>query len=167
MSSRVSELAEAVLRLLSARRETIATAESLTGGLLCSTLVDVPGASASVRGGVVAYAADVKAGVLGVDEALLTARGTVDADVALQMAGGVRERLASTWGVATTGVAGPDPAEGKPVGTVLVAVYGPDVCEVRQLELSGGRADIRSKAVVDALSLLLATLEEQSTQDAG
>jgi nicotinamide-nucleotide amidase len=100
-------------------------AESLTGGMLCSALIDVPGASAVVRGGVVSYATDLKHRLLGVDAGLLAANGPVDPDVATQMAHGVRERLGADWGVATTGVAGPDPQDGIAAGTVYIAVAGP------------------------------------------
>jgi nicotinamide-nucleotide amidase len=110
---------------LSEHGQTVAVAESLTGGMLCSALVDVPGASAVVRGGVVSYATDLKHRLLGVDAGLLAANGPVDPDVAAQMAHGVRERLGADWGVATTGVAGPDPQDGIPAGTVYVAVAGP------------------------------------------
>lgn len=139
---------------------TVATAESLTGGLLCARLVDVPGASAVVRGGVVAYATELKAVLLGVDAGLLAARGPVDPDVALAMAAGVRERLSADWGAATTGVAGPDPQDGVPPGTVYVAVRGPDGAgQVRRLALTGDRAAIREGTVAAALALLADALE--------
>lgn len=163
----MSDVAAAVLAQLSARGETVATAESLTGGLVCARLVDVPGASAVVRGGVVAYAADLKAVLLDVDRGLLAERGSVDPEVARQMAVGARLRLAATWAVATTGVAGPEPSDGKPVGTVCVAVSGPEASVARQLSLTGTRAEIRDGAVLGALSVLLATLEEQSAASAG
>ena len=100
-----------LIALLAARRQSIAVAESLTGGLLAAALTDVPGASAVFRGGVVAYATELKAVLLGVDRALLAAQGAVSAEVAGAMATGVRDRLGATVGAATTGVAGPDPAE--------------------------------------------------------
>lgn len=142
-----------LIEVLRARRESVATAESLTGGLVCAALTSVPGASAVVRGGVIAYATDVKADVLGVDPELLTTRGAVDPDVALAMAHGVCRRLSASWGIATTGVAGPDPADGKPVGCVFVAVAGPEHAEVRELSLVGDRASVRALAVEAALSL--------------
>lgn len=148
-----------ILDLLAARGQTLAAAESLTGGLLVARLVDVPGASRVVRGGIVAYAADVKAAVLGVDAQLLDRRGAVDPDVALAMADGACRVLDADWGLATTGVAGPDadPA-GMPVGTVFVAVSGPGVARVRRLGLVGERAQIRSATVTAALDLLGALL---------
>lgn len=111
---------------------TVAVAESLTGGLLAAALVDVPGASATFRGSVTAYATELKASVLGVDEGLLAVHGPVHPVVARQMAEGVRRLLGATYGVATTGVAGPDPQDGQPVGTVHLAVAGPgEVWSVR------------------------------------
>ncbi|HUS21581.1 MAG TPA: nicotinamide-nucleotide amidohydrolase family protein [Aeromicrobium sp.] len=161
MSDQTADVAAAVLDLLRERAETVATAESLTGGLVCATLVDAPGASAIVRGAVVAYTADVKSQILGVDDAQIASNGTIDAEVARQMAEGIRLRLGATWGVATTGNAGPDSSEGKPVGTVFIAVAGPRTSAVRELSLSGDRTAIRRSTTAAALSLLLGTLEEQ------
>ncbi|MFE7355791.1 CinA family protein [Streptomyces sp. NPDC057543] len=144
-----------VLELLVERGETLAVAESLTGGLVAAELTSVPGASHSFRGSVTAYATSLKRELLGVDGALLAARGAVDPDVARQMATGVRRVLGADWGMATTGVAGPEPQDGKPVGTVYVAVAGPDGAEnVTALRLNGGRADIRSESVRSVLALL-------------
>jgi len=161
VSDQTSDVAAAVLDRLRDRAETVATAESLTGGLVCATLIDAPGASAIVRGAVVAYTADVKSQILGVDDAQIAANGTINAEVARQMAEGIRLRLGATWGVATTGNAGPDSSEGKPVGTVFIAVAGPRTSAVRELSLSGDRAAIRRSSTAAALSLLLGTLEEQ------
>jgi len=155
-------LAAEVVAALRDAGSTVATAESLTGGLVCATLVGVPGASDVVRGGVVAYAPEIKTTMLGVDADLIEARGTVDAEVAAAMACGARSRLAATYGLATTGVAGPDPSEGKPPGTVHIAVAGPQGVVTRLLELSGDRAAIRSGTVDALLSLLVATLGEES-----
>jgi nicotinamide-nucleotide amidase len=144
-----------VLRLLVGRGETLAVAESLTGGLVAAELTSVPGASQAFRGSVTAYATPLKSEVLGVDAALLAARGAVDAEVARQMAAGVRRALGADWGVATTGVAGPEPQDGQPVGTVFVAVCGPcDAGNVTALRLNGGRADIRRESVRSVLELL-------------
>ncbi len=150
--------AAAVLSLLKQRGETLATAESLTGGLVAATIVDVPGASAVFRGGIVAYATELKALLVGVPEDLLTARGPVDPDVALALARGARERCAADWGLATTGVAGPDPQDGHPVGRVYVAVCGPGISEVRELTLAGDRSAIRAGSVAAVLVLLKDTL---------
>jgi nicotinamide-nucleotide amidase len=149
-------LAWALVADLRASGQSVATAESLTGGLVVAALVDVPGASACVRGGIVAYQSDVKADLVGVDAGLLASGGAVQAEVAAQLALGAAERLGATWGIGTTGVAGPDAADGQPVGTVYVAVAGPISAGVatRLLTLSGSRAQIRAGAVAGALALL-------------
>ncbi|MFC5724709.1 CinA family protein [Streptomyces gamaensis] len=153
--------AAGVLAALTGRGQTVAVAESLTGGLVAAGLTAVPGASKAVRGSVTAYATDVKRAVLGVDAALLAARGAVDADVARQMAGGVRALLGADWGVATTGVAGPEPQDGKAVGTVFVAVAGPDGhTSVRELAQSGDREAVRTASARAALELLMSELTE-------
>lgn len=150
--------AAGVLATLKRRGWSVAAAESLTGGLVVAALVDVPGASASVRGGIVAYATDVKASVLAVDPELLARSGAVDPDVARQMARGVRRVLGADVGISTTGVAGPDPQGGKPVGTVFVAVATPEREVVRRLALAGTRADIRAATLREALQLVAAEL---------
>lgn len=147
-------LAGVVLGLLGERGESVAVAESLTGGLLVADLIAVPGASATVRGSVTAYATDIKASMLGVDPELLAAQGAVHPDVAARMAEGVRAAMSGTYGVATTGVAGPNPQDGKPVGTVYIAVAGPEGTIVLSLRFSGSRARIREMTVVRALDLL-------------
>jgi nicotinamide-nucleotide amidase len=151
-----------LIALLATRQQSIAVAESLTGGLLAGALTDVPGASAVFLGGVVAYASELKAVLLGVDRAVLAAQGAVSAEVAEAMATGVRDRLGATVGAATTGVAGPDTAEGKPAGTVYIAASAGDKTRVRQLALSGSRAAIRAETVREALRLVLVTVREES-----
>ncbi|KJL44297.1 MULTISPECIES: CinA family protein [Microbacterium] len=151
----MTDAAAAVLRALDGRGWSIAAAESLTGGRVTATLVDVPGASAHVRGGIVAYATDIKATQLGVDADLLADRGPVDAEVAVQMAKGVRRALHADVGVATTGVAGPDPQDGKPVGTVHIAVVTPEEVVSSSLELAGTRDEIRTRTVQSVLELAL------------
>lgn len=146
--------AAAALRALRDRGLTLATAESLTGGALASALVDVPGASAVMRGGIVAYATDVKASVLGVDRDLLASRGAVDPDVAAQMAARVRVLLGADIGLATTGVAGPDPQDGRPVGTVFIAIADAQGPQVRDVTLEGTRATIRMGTVDAVLEFL-------------
>ncbi len=145
--------AVAVLEALGRRGWSIAAAESLTGGRVTATLVDVPGASAHVRGGIVAYATDLKATALGVDPGLLAERGPVDPDVAVAMAQGVRRALGADVGLATTGVAGPDPQDGMPVGTVHIAVVTPDGVAASSLALSGTRDEIRTRTVQSVLEL--------------
>lgn len=150
-------IAEPLVRLLQRRGLGLAVAESLTGGALSSAVVEVPGASAVHRGAVVSYATELKHRLLGVDAELLEASGPVHPEVARQMAHGVAERLgapgAPTVGIATTGVAGPDPQGGAAVGTVFVAVALDRRDVVREYRFDGGRADIRAAAVAAALAL--------------
>ncbi|MFK4835341.1 CinA family protein [Microbacterium sp. ZW T2_14] len=150
--------AVAVLQALDGRGWSIAAAESLTGGRLTASLVDVPGASAHVRGGIVAYATDVKASQLGVDAALLAERGPVDPEVAAQMAQGARRVLGADVGLSTTGVAGPEPQGDTPVGTVHIAVATPETVVVSSLALSGTREEIRTQSVQSVLELALTLL---------
>jgi nicotinamide-nucleotide amidase len=147
-------MAAAAVHRLVDRRETVATAESLTGGLLAATLVEIPGVSAVYRGGLVVYATDLKHALAGVSEELLASRGPVDPGVAAALATGARERCGADWGLATTGVAGPDEQDGKPGGLVYVAVAGPSGPAVRELKLSGNRAAIRTESVTSVLRLL-------------
>jgi nicotinamide-nucleotide amidase len=144
----------ALIDALADSGETVAVAESLTGGLICSTLVNPAGASRVVVGGAVVYSTDVKASVLGVDEALLAERGAVDAAVALQMATRVRSTFGSTTGVATTGVAGPDSQDGIAVGTVFVAVTSDRGDSVEEYHFEGTRDEIRWSTVDAALTIL-------------
>ncbi len=152
------------------RGETLAVAESLTGGMVASELTSVPGASKAFRGSVTAYATELKREILGVDAALLASRGAVDAQVAAQMAAGARKILGADWGIATTGVAGPA-QDGQPVGTVFVAVDGPpgaddgSACggKVEALRLNGDRAEIRMESVRSVLALLLRELAGEQT----
>lgn len=143
-----------LVRALHERGETLAVAESLTGGAVASALVEVPGVSAVFRGGVVAYATDLKHALLGVDADLLAREGAVHPEVARQMADGVRRRLGATWGAATTGVAGPDPQDGRSPGRVFVAVTGPSTSLVEPLQLPGGRPEVRAGTVAAVLDLL-------------
>jgi len=149
-----------VLEALAGRGETLAAAESLTGGLLSARLTDVPGASRSFVGGVVSYATSVKVAVLGVPAAVVEEHGVVSEGCALAMAHGVRARLGATWGLATTGVAGPDRQEGKAVGTVWIAVAGPAGATARLLDLSGDRTAIRQAACASVLQVLATELGE-------
>lgn len=152
----VGALSARLIATLESRGLTVAVAESLTGGLLTSELIRTPGASAVVRGGIVAYDTELKHSLLGVDAGLLAVYGAVHADVARQMAAGVRAALTvaelpADIGIATTGVAGPDPQDGQPVGTVFVAIaIGMDI-HVLELQLDGDREAIRSGVVYESL----------------
>jgi nicotinamide-nucleotide amidase len=139
---------------------TIAVAESLTGGLVVAELVSVPGASAVVRGGVVAYATELKAQLLGVDAELLATSGPVDPEVARQMASGVRERLGADVGVATTGVAGPESQDGHPVGEVWIGIAAGDEVTAHGLTIGGDRDSIRRGTVSESLIRVLERLAE-------
>lgn len=152
-------LARDVVARAVASGTTLATAESLTAGLVASTLASVPGVSAVLRGGVVSYTDEVKAHLLGVDPGVLADLGAVSAPVAVAMAEGARRALGADLAVSTTGVAGPGPADGVPAGRVFVAVAGSGVpTEVVRLDLDGDRARVRAATVAHALRLLHAHL---------
>ncbi|WP_345752857.1 CinA family protein [Microbacterium rhizophilus] len=149
-----------LLALLRDRGWTVAVAESLTGGLVVASLVSVPGASLSLRGGVVAYDTAIKASVLGVDGDLLAADGPVHPQVALEMAEGVRRALAvdgrpADVGIATTGIAGPDSPDGQPVGTVHIGVATPEGPLVESFVFPGDRVAIREAARAAAIATAL------------
>ncbi|HET9871278.1 MAG TPA: nicotinamide-nucleotide amidohydrolase family protein [Propionibacteriaceae bacterium] len=154
-------VAEQVIAALRNRGETVATAESLTGGLIGKLLTDVAGASQSYLGGVISYATRLKAELVGVDPAVLAEQGPVADVTARQMAAGVARRCDATWGLAVTGVAGPDPQDGHPVGQVFVAAASagqPPGIWVEELALHGDRAKIRLDAAQHALGLLMRQL---------
>lgn len=155
VASRVSETAQALVEAMSAEGSTLATAESLTGGMASAALTEVPGSSQVLKGGVVSYTNEVKSGVLGVDEEVLASEGAVSEAAALQMACGARERLNATYGLAMTGIAGPAGEEpGKPIGTVWIAVAGPKGSFGRSFRFDGDRELVRLQTVATALSLL-------------
>ncbi|MFC4051051.1 CinA family nicotinamide mononucleotide deamidase-related protein [Actinomadura syzygii] len=150
-----------VHRLLAERSATVATAESLTGGLIGAELTAMPGSSATFAGGLVTYATDAKRGMLGVPAGLLEEHGAVHPDVAAAMAAGARDALGATYGLAVTGVAGPEPQDGQEVGTVYIGVAGPGkspIVAAPRLPVPGAgpetRAVIRRMTVVHALELL-------------
>lgn len=145
--------------------QTVSVAESLTGGLVLAALTSVPGASAVVRGGVVAYAEAVKAAVLGVDPEVLRRTTAVSSEVAVQMAHGCQSLMGATYGVATTGEAGPDSSSGRPIGTFFVAVSGPRGDVFRHQLRSGGRAQVRRAAAEAALALLAAIVSDAAEAD--
>ncbi|HEY5788408.1 MAG TPA: nicotinamide-nucleotide amidohydrolase family protein [Microlunatus sp.] len=172
-------LAADVVRVLRDRDQTLATAESLTGGLVGATLTDVPGASAVYRGGMIVYATELKAELARVSARTLAADGPVAASTAGQLARGAATVCGADWGLATTGVAGPEPQDGHPVGQVFVSVAGPTSngvtaggrrgvvtdtdrwVEVRELALTGDRSAIRDQTTRAALLLLLRALGVQ------
>lgn len=146
--------ATALVRLATDLGVTVGTAESLTGGAVASQIVTVAGASGCLEGGVVSYSHAVKKRVLGVPGDLLKRVSAVDPDVALAMARGARRALGVDWAVSTTGVAGPEPHDGHPVGTVFVAVSGPGGEAVEHLTLTGDRAAVREASVARAIDML-------------
>ena len=145
-------------RRLLARGETVAAAESLTAGLFCATLATVPGASATLRGGVVVYATELKTALAGVPTGLLAAHGPVSPETAAALAEGVRERCAATWGIGLTGVAGPDPVDGHGPGRVYLGISDGRRTDVVELDLPGDRAAVRAAAVAAGMDGLLARL---------
>jgi PncC family amidohydrolase len=148
-----AELAARLHEVLLGRGETVACAESITGGGLADLLSGTPGASATCVGGVVAYATRIKRDLLGV-----TAPRVVSADCAAQLASGVRTLMGSDWAISTTGVAGPEKQDDQPVGTVYVGVAGPRGVQVHRFALRGGRREIRAEACRQAVQALVDAL---------
>jgi nicotinamide-nucleotide amidase len=157
----VTSNAEIVHDLLLDRGETVATAESLTGGQLAVLLTAAPGASSTFLGGVVSYATEVKVDLLGVDQAIVERHGVVSAECARAMARGVRALMGSSYAVSTTGVAGPERQDDKPPGTVYVGLSGPHGDTALSLELVGERVAIRDRTCQEALSALEGILRQE------
>ena len=142
--------AKSIIEILKSRGETVSVAESLTGGGLGHALTQVPGASAVFIGGVVAYTSDVKVNVLGVKQSTIDHHTVVSEEVAIEMAQGAREKLGSTWAIATTGIAGPGDYMGIREGTVWIAICGP-ICQTLHLTLDSGRDGVRQGAISSAM----------------
>lgn len=145
------QTARSIIDALRTRNQSLAVAESLTGGGLGSALTAVPGASDVFKGGVIAYQVSIKESLLKVPESLIAEYGVVSEEVAIAMADGVRDLLGATWGIATTGVAGPGPSDGVGAGTVWIAVRGP-INQSTQLELQGERDVVRNASISSAIS---------------
>jgi nicotinamide-nucleotide amidase len=154
------ELVHGIVRVLRDRAETVATAESLTGGLVCAVLTSVPGSSAVVRGGLVVYATELKASLAGVAGNALHQYGSVHPVIAEQLAQGALRRCRASWGLGLTGVAGPDPQDGVSPGTVHIGLADVSRTVVRTVHTGGDRHEVRSTAVRDALNLLWMRLGE-------
>ncbi|HZK32181.1 MAG TPA: CinA family protein [Corynebacterium sp.] len=172
--------AEQVIARLRERGQSLSTCESLTAGLLAATLAEVPGASAVLRGGLITYATDLKERLAGVEKQTLVEHGPVSAETAAEMAAGARRVCGSDWALSLTGVAGPEPQDGHPVGEVFLGLARPDgsrrVVRVKRegkmryalsshesvpvAVLVGGRTQIRSWAVAAALELIHGELGE-------
>ena len=145
---------------------TVATAESCTAGLVAGRLADRPGSSAYLIGGFITYSNEAKTAAVDVPEELLARVGAVSEEVAMAMARGARARLGTTYGVSTTGVAGPDGGTpDKPVGLVHVAVASEDHLWHRRLSLAGDRAQVRSDSVTQAMELLLEATTQGTSQE--
>jgi len=147
------KIVDEIVATLTTRNETVSFAESLTGGALSSEIVSVPGASHIFKGSIVAYSIDIKIRELFVASELIEAHGVVSEEVALAMAAGIRSRMATTWGISATGVAGPGAHDGIPSGTVWLAVIGPKLQETVKLALEGDRSAVRLGAVESALGV--------------
>jgi nicotinamide-nucleotide amidase len=155
-----AEVAAGVLAELRRRDQTLASAESLTGGLIGALLTDIAGASESYVGGVITYTTRLKATLAGVAGSTLAELGPVAASTAAEMARGVAAKCGADWGLATTGVAGPEPQDGHPVGQVFIAVSHQEgeLSLVNELALQGDRGAIRRESASAALGLLAEAL---------
>lgn len=148
-----------LLAALRARGETLASCESLTGGMVGAAITSVPGSSDVYRGGLVTYATDLKVSLAGVPRGVIDAYGVVSAEVALAMASGARASCGADWGVATTGVAGPGAQDAVPAGTVWIAVVGPHTRLARPLSVEEDRSGVRRESVLRAIELLRDSVE--------
>ena len=159
-SVELSALAKKTIETAIEKQRTIATAESLTGGLIAGTLTAIPGSSAVIKGGIVSYVNEIKNAVLGVDEGVLSTEGPVCEKTAIQMAQGARKLLGTDIAVSVTGIAGPGGEEpGKPVGTVWVGISSDQGSFATQHSFSGNRNDIRVQTINAALEAILDALE--------
>ncbi|GAA4381599.1 CinA family protein [Nocardioides caricicola] len=159
----MTDLLKRVHLLLRAGGSTVATAESLTGGRLAVALTDVPGASETYLGGVVSYATEIKATVLDVDDGIIEQHGVVSPECAKAMASGVKAVMGATYGISTTGVAGPADQEGKPPGTVFVGIAGPGLLEAVALELPGKREQIQDRTCREAFEAFETVLRREDS----
>ena len=165
LASEVSSMIKEIIRTLGDANESLVTAESITAGGLSSAITSVEGSSQVFLGAIVAYQDQVKAKVLGVDQAIIAAHTVYSQEVAVEMARAVREKFGATWAIATTGVAGPGPSDGVPSGTVWVAIDGP-VTQTLELSLEGGRESVRNATVATAIGSFTRILRERTRQSA-
>ena len=150
----MSDLAAKVIDLLRERRESISCAESITGGALTAALVSISGASDVLLGSIVAYSKEMKINQLGLSAELITEKGLVSKEVALEMAKGARQKLGSSWAISSTGSAGPRALDGSSPGEIWIAILGPVRQESVKLSLNGARQEVINGAVESALTLL-------------
>ncbi len=161
LSAEIIELAQQIVNTLRERSETLSTAESLTAGDLSSAIVTIAGASDVFVGGVTAYRDEIKISHLGVDPTLIAAHSSISEQVAVAMARGALKSFGTTWAISTTGVAGPNPLDGHPVGTVWVAIEGP-ISQSIELALSGERESVRNAATASAIASFARILRARS-----
>jgi len=151
LSPEIVGLAAEIVDTLRARGETLSTAESLTAGAVSSAIVSIAGASDVFVGAVTAYRDEIKISHLGVDPVVLEVHTAVSEQVAVAMAKGAIKSFGTTWAISTTGVAGPNPLDGHPVGAVWVAIEGP-ISQTIELALSGERESVRNAATASAIA---------------
>ena len=161
---KTQEIARQIQQILLERGQMMATAESLTGGLVASHIVDIAGSSAVFAGGIVAYQNEIKEALLGVPHSVLTEKGAVSAETVLNMTEGARKKFGCQWAIATSGIAGPGGAEpGKPVGTVWMAVANSLQNEAFCKIFEGNRTQVREKSVLCVMGKLLFLLNNQKS----
>ncbi|CAB5103664.1 MAG: nicotinamide-nucleotide amidohydrolase family protein [Actinobacteria bacterium] len=161
LSSGIVELTTEIIHVLRERNETLSTAESLTAGALSSAIVRISGASDIFVGGLTAYRDEIKISHLHIDPILIEEHTSVSEQVAVAMARGARESFGTTWAISTTGVAGPNPLDGHPVGVVWVAIEGP-ISQTIELSLSGERESVRNAATASAIATFARILRHRS-----
>ncbi|CAB4873891.1 MAG: nicotinamide-nucleotide amidohydrolase family protein [Actinobacteria bacterium] len=161
LSPEIIELATEIIDTLRGNSETLSTAESLTAGQVSSAIVSIAGASDVFVGGVTAYRDEVKISHLFVDPQIITEHSSISEEAAIAMARGAIKSFGSTWAIATTGVAGPNPLDGHPVGAVWVAIEGP-VCQTIELSLSGERESVRNAATASAIATFARILRHRN-----
>jgi len=142
--------AQSIIEILTSRGQTLAVAESLTGGGLGFALTQVPGASAVFLGGIISYTTEVKVRELSVGQSIIDQYKAVSEEVAIEMAEGAKSKFATTWAISTTGVAGPGDYQGVREGTVWIAIRGP-INQTLTLTLDGGRDGVRQGAISSAI----------------
>jgi nicotinamide-nucleotide amidase len=152
---------EQIISMLQAKGETVSVAESLTAGGLANALTSASGSSAVFLGGITAYRNEFKQHMLGVDPKLIEEQTVVSEAVANAMGDGANKVFGSTWAIATTGAAGPEPLEGHPAGTVWVAIRGPQNQAIA-LNLEGDREQVRSGTISSAIATFARILKARS-----
>ena len=161
LSSEIIALATEIIETLRQRNETLSTAESLTAGAVSSALVTIAGASDVFVGGITAYRDEIKISHLDIDPALIAKHSSISEQCAIEMAKGAMKSFGTTWAISTTGVAGPNPLDGHPVGAVWVAIEGP-VSQTIELALSGERESVRNATTASAIATFARILRQLS-----